>query len=155
MLIKRITMAACLLLAACNGGDDSDPTPEPTAYADMSFQQREVFMSAVVLPRMKEIFVAFDPKFSTMDCATCHGGGVADGSYAMPSPDIAPLPGSEEAFMEYVKDPEHARWSQFMMDKVWPPMADLLQVAKFDPATNPTGFSCSNCHTHVVEEAQD
>ena len=73
----------------------------------------------------------------------------------MPSPQIPELPGSEEAFAEYVKDPEHARWSQFMLDDVWPPMADLLQVAKFDPATNPTGFSCSNCHTHAAEEAKD
>lgn len=152
-MIKRISMALCLLLAACNGGEESepDPTPEPTAYEDMSFQQREVFMSEVVLPQMKEIFVAFDPKFSSMSCATCHGGGATDGTYAMPSPQIPELPGSEEAFAEYVKDPEHARWSQFMLDEVWPPMADLLQVAKFDPSTNPTGFSCSNCHTHAAE----
>ena len=81
-MIKRISMAMCLLLAACNGGEESEPepTPEPTAYEDMSFQQREVFMSEVVLPKMKEIFVAFDPKFSSMSCATCHGGGATDGS---------------------------------------------------------------------------
>jgi hypothetical protein len=151
MMIKRTSMALCLLLAACNGGEESAPAPEPTNYEDMSFQQREVFMTDVVLPQMKEIFVAFDPKFSTMDCKTCHGGGASDGSYAMPSQDIPKLPATEEAFGEYVKDPEHARWSQFMLDKVWPPMASMLQVAKFDPATNPTGFSCSNCHTVMVE----
>jgi hypothetical protein len=143
---KRISMALCLFVAAC-GGEDTKPAPEPIAYEDMTFEQREVFMVDVVLPEMKEVFVAFDPKFATMDCATCHGNGALDGSYAMPSPQIAVLPGTEEAFLEYNKDPEHARWSQFMFDQVWPRMADLLQVTKFDPATQEEGFSCHNCHT--------
>jgi hypothetical protein len=154
MIMKRISMAVCLFVAAC-GGETSEPEAEPTAYADMSFQQRDAFMRDVVLPKMTETFVAFDAKFTGMECKTCHGNGAADGSYTMPSPQIAALPGSEEAFVEYVKDPEHARWSQFMLDQVWPQMATLLQVTKFDPATNPTGFSCSNCHTHMMEGAKN
>lgn len=105
-------------------------------------------MLEVVLPKMKKTFVAFDAKFETMDCNTCHGNGGTDGTFAMPSPKIAPLPATEEAFYEYIKDPEKARWSRFMADEVWPQMADLLQVAVFDHEKNPTGFSCSNCHTH-------
>ena len=155
MIMKRISMALCLLVAACGGEESKEPVVEPTAYEDMSFQQREVFMSEVVLPKMTETFAKFDAKLANIDCKTCHGDGATDGSYAMPSPQIAPLPGSEEAFMEYVKDPEHARWSQFMLDEVWPQMADMLQVTKFDPMTNPTGFSCSNCHTHMVESAKN
>lgn len=151
MIMKRISMALCLLVAACGG--ESEPAPEPTAYADMSFQQREAFMSEVVLPKMTETFVKFDAKFKGMDCKTCHGDGATDGSYAMPSAQIPPLPATEEAFAEYVKDPEHARWSQFMLDEVWPQMASMLQVPVFDPNTNPTGFSCSNCHT--VESAKN
>jgi hypothetical protein len=46
-----------------------------------------------------------------------------------------------------VKDPEHGRWSQFMMDKVWPEMASLLKVKMFDPQTQMDGFSCHKCHT--------
>jgi hypothetical protein len=147
MFMKRISMAVCLFVAACGGGDDSKPAAEPTAYADMSFQEREAFMTDVVMPQMRETFVAFDPKFEAMSCQTCHGNGAIDGSYAMPSPQIAVLPATEEAFAEYVKDPEHARWSQFMLDEVWPQMANLLQVPMFDHTTNPDGFSCSNCHT--------
>lgn len=155
MITKRISMALCLLVAACGGEETKEPAVEPTAYEDMSFQQREAFMSAVVLPKMTETFVKFDAKFANMDCKTCHGDGATDGSYAMPSPQVPALPGSEEAFMEYVKDPEHARWSQFMLDDVWPQMAEMLQVPKFDPMTNPTGFSCSNCHTHMTEGASN
>lgn len=149
MIMKRLSIAVCLFVAACGGGADGEPAtePEPTAYEDMSFEQRGAFMRDVVLPEMTEIFVAFDPSFEGMDCATCHGDGATDGSFAMPSAQIEVLPGSEEEFYEYIKDPEKARWSQFMMEQVWPRMADLLQVEKFDHETSPGGFSCHNCHT--------
>lgn len=149
MFIKRISIAACLFLAACGGAQDgsSSNETEPTAYEDMTFEQRKVFMTNVVLPEMRDTFVAFDPKFETMTCATCHGSGATNGTYAMPSSDLPVLPATEEAFLEYVKDPEHGKWSQFMMDQVWPQMADLLQVKKFDPVTDSEGFSCANCHT--------
>lgn len=148
MIIKRISLAACLfaLLCGCKQGADSSSETEPTAYEEMTFAQRHELMNDVVLPEMKKVFVAFDEKFEAMTCATCHGSGAADGSYAMPSPDLPRLPATEEAFYEYVKDPEHARWSQFMVDKVYPKMAELLEVDLFEPATNPNGFSCSNCH---------
>jgi hypothetical protein len=107
------------------------------------------WMSEVVLPQMTQLFAAFDPKFQSLSCATCHGSGAADGTFAMPSPQVPALPASEEAFYEYIKDPEHARWSQFMLDQVWPKMTDLLQVDKFDPAAHPDGFSCHNCHTLI------
>lgn len=149
MFMKRLSIAVCLFVAAC-GGEDSEPEePEPIAYKDMSFEQREVFMSEVVLPQMKKTFVAFDPSYGSMSCGTCHGNGATDGTFAMPSPQIPVLPATEEEYLEYVKDPEIARWSQFMLDEVWPQMASLLDVAVFDPETNPTGFSCSNCHTHA------
>lgn len=150
MIMKRISIAVCLFVAACDDGGDS----APTAFKDMNFEQRDAFMEEVVLPQMTKTFVAFDAKFEGMACKTCHGDGATNGSYAMPSPQIPVLPATEEDFAEYVKDPEHARWSQFMLDKVWPEMANLLQIARFDPATNTAGFSCHNCHTvegEVVE----
>jgi hypothetical protein len=154
MVIKRISIAACLFVVACGDGQDVGPAveAEPTAYEEMNFEQRHAFMTDVVLPEMKETFVAFDPKFQDMTCATCHGSGATDGSYAMPSGDIPRLPATEEAFYEYIKDPEHGKWSQWMMDEVWPQMADLLQVPVFDHEKNPTGFSCSNCHKHEGQE---
>ncbi len=145
---KRVIIAACLLAAACNGGPDETPAEgsAPGAYEEMTFAQRYIFMNDVVMPQMKQTFVAFDAKFANMSCATCHGKGASDGSFAMPSADVAVLP-SEEQFPEYVKDPEHARWAQFMLEQVWPQMATLLKVRMFDPTTHTEGFSCANCHT--------
>jgi hypothetical protein len=148
MNLRTLALLAWLLTPACGSAPDggSGGTP-PIAYAQMNREQRTAFMSAVVLPQMKQVFTEFDAKYQNLSCATCHGSGVADGSFAMPSPQVPALPASEEAFAEYIKDPEHARWSQFMIDKVWPKMADLLQVDKFEPKAHPDGFSCHNCHT--------
>jgi hypothetical protein len=147
MVMKRICIALCLFTAACGGGEGSQPAAEPAAFKDMTFEERGAFMADVVLPQMTEIFVAFDPKFEGMDCKTCHGDGATDGSFAMPSPELPVLPGTEEAFLEYAKDPEHARWSNFMFEEVTSRMASLLQVAQFDPVNHTGEFSCHNCHT--------
>ncbi|WAS96851.1 hypothetical protein [Nannocystis punicea] len=142
--MKRISWVACLFVAACESGPDG-----PTSYEDMNFAQRYEFMSEVVLPQMQETFVRFDAKYESMTCATCHGEGASDGSFAMPSPQLPLLPASEEAFFEYLEeDPEHLRWSNFMAEEVWPDMAELLEVPVYDPKAAPTGFSCSNCHMH-------
>lgn len=146
-------MAACLFVAACGGAEDpaeSDSDPEPTVWADMNFEQRVAYMNGVVLPRMKEVFVAYDPAFQAMDCATCHGATGVTQDYAMPSPEIAVLPDTEEGFLEYVQDPEHPereKWSNFMLNQVVPEMASLLQRDRFDPTTGTGDFSCNACHT--------
>lgn len=53
------------------------------------------------------MFVAFDARFEGMSCETCHGNGATDGSFAMPTPQIAVLPGEEE-FIQRQEDPEYA-----------------------------------------------
>jgi hypothetical protein len=143
---KRISMAVCLFVAACRGQDGPAPDSGLT-YTEMNFEQRYAFMTDIVLPQMTQTFVEFDAKYARMTCATCHGNGAADGSFAMPTKEIAVLPGTEEGFLEYAKDPEVARWSQFMFEKVVPKIAGLLQVDRYDPITHTGEFSCHNCHT--------
>jgi hypothetical protein len=148
--MKRI--AVLLFLTACGGSSNKAP-PEPAkplVWKDMNADQRQTYMKDVVLPKAKEIFVAFDPKYSTMDCVTCHGDGAADGSFEMPNAKIKPLPNSEEAFIAWVsKDPEAGRYAGFMAEKVEPLMADLLNEKPFDPKTKTGEFGCTACHTLI------
>lgn len=150
MFMKRTAIAVCLFAAAC--GDDGGGSPatgsESPAFKDMTFQERYVFMSEVVMPKMRETFVKFDAKFGSMDCTTCHGEGVTDGTFKMPTAQIAMLPDTEAGFLAWVEaDPERQRWSDFMFEEVVPQIAELLQVERFDPTTETGTFSCYNCHT--------
>ncbi len=116
----------------------------------MTQAQRTTYMKEVVLPKTKAIFVAFDSKYQTMDCKTCHGDGADDGSFTMPNGKIKPLPNTEEAFMAWVgKDAEAARYTGFMASKVEPLMGELLHVSVFDPKTKTGEMSCANCHMLV------
>ena len=88
---------------------------------------------------------AFDPKFETMTCKTCHGDGAENGSWEMPNPKIKALPGSEEAFMASVqKEPAEGKWGGFMATQLEPAMGKLLGVQVFDPKTKTGEFSCEN-----------
>ena len=116
----------------------------------MDHEQREKYMTDVVMPRAQAVFAAFDPKFKTMDCKTCHGVGASDGTFEMPSSGIKPLPNTPEAFMEWIgKDAEAARYTEFMASKVEPMMGELLQRTVFDPKTQSGELGCSTCHQLV------
>jgi hypothetical protein len=148
--MKRI--ALLLTVAAC--GSKSPPAqPEPPKkFEDMNKEQRLQFMKEVVLPRTKAAFVEFDPKYESMDCATCHGDGATDGTFDMPNPKLPVLPGSEEAFMAWIgQDAEAARYTEFMFGTLEPLMGELLQVKVFDPKTGTGDFSCDDCHTLTQE----
>src|SRR3954470_3579809 len=114
----------------------------------MNREQRIYFMEHEVLPQMKTVFVAFDPKFSNMNCKTCHGDGAHAGTFKMPNPQLKELPGTEESFMAWVaKDANAARYAKFMGEQVTPKMAELLHMQAFNPETKSGDFSCGACHT--------
>jgi hypothetical protein len=142
-----------ITLSACGGSSATPAKPAestPSAFKDMNADQRMAFMKDIVVPKMKPLWAAFDPKLPPLDCKTCHGKGAEDGSFEMPSADIPVLPGTEEAFMAFLSDPahpEHGQWAKFMGEQVTPTMAELLQVKPFDFATKAGEFGCGNCHT--------
>jgi hypothetical protein len=49
------------------------------------------------------------------------------------------------------KDPRAAKYAEFMHGKLEPKVAELLQLAAFDPQTKTGEFSCSSCH-YLVDE---
>ncbi|HET9621208.1 MAG TPA: hypothetical protein VFP84_07570 [Kofleriaceae bacterium] len=155
--MKNLFLTSALLagvLAAC-GGSSSAPAESPKAseWKTMDHKQRAKYMAKVVLPKMKEVFVAFDPQFKDMDCKTCHGEGETDGTFKMPNPKLRVLPQSEEQFGTWVKaEPDLGRWGQFMGSKVEPMMAQLLGEEVKDEKTGKGEFDCLNCHNSAASD---
>jgi hypothetical protein len=125
--------------------------PAPAAKIDwekMKIGERKKYMKSTVLPEMKKVFAAFDPKtYGKVTCETCHGKGAVEKKYKMPNPDLPKLPGPTDraAFMALAqKKPDAVK---FMGTQVKPKMAALLGEAEWSPA-NPKGFACYECHTH-------
>lgn len=109
-------------------------------WAQMSHAQKMVFMKEVVTPQMALSFQAHDPEeFAEFNCATCHGPSAAQGDFHMPTPALPRLGDFELAKQAHPKD------MAFMMEKVVPQMAKLLQEPAFDPKTQ-KGFGCFECH---------
>jgi hypothetical protein len=110
----------------------------------MTRSERRDYMRTVVMPKAKELFVAYDPaRYGKMSCGTCHGDGAEDGTFKMPNPKLPRLPPSPEGFKQLIAAKPAA--CQFMLVKLKPTMAALLGMPVFDPDTR-TGFGCFNCH---------
>jgi hypothetical protein len=167
--VKRITPFLLASLAACGGGSSSTatstspttptekqraPLPADLVWKDMNADQRHQFMEETVMPKTKEIFVAFDAAaYKDMNCKTCHGPGAEDGSFEMPNPKIKPLPNTPEAFMAWVqKDEKAGKFAQMMSQQLVPAMAEMLHETPFDPKTGTGDFSCGACH-YLVDAA--
>ena len=102
------------------------------------------YMKDVVMPKMKEVFTAFDPKYSDMKCTTCHGSAAMSGSFAMPNPELPKLPEDMAKFKEIAA--KHPKVTEFMVKEVKPQMAKLLNEPEWTPETK-AGFGCFACHT--------
>jgi len=146
------------LVLACGGGSSAPPSsPAPSSagsaaeaapppsgkWSDMNRDQRMTYMKKVVLPKMKQTFSAFDAKeFEHMTCLTCHGAGAKDGSFKMPNPDLPKL-SPEGGFKKHMD--QKPEITKFMMSKVLPNMAELLNTQPYDANTH-LGFGCFGCH---------
>ena len=134
--------------AAPTASESAAAAPAPTGAINwdaMSTEQRGAYMKRVVLPKMKEVFVAFDAKkYGDMKCNTCHGSGAINGSFTMPNPELPKLPSDMSKFKAWAA--KRPQMTEFMLKHVKPEMAKLLNEPEFDPATK-TGFGCGACHT--------
>jgi hypothetical protein len=104
----------------------------------MTADQKLEHMRSVVKPRMREVFMDFDPhRYPKLNCSTCHGADGAKHAWKMPNPDLLlePTPWNTGH-----ADPKGApsRIDAFMAKSVAPEMAKLLG--------RPT-FGCFGCHT--------
>ncbi len=113
-------------------------------WAAMSKEQRKEYMKTVVMPQMKETFLAFNAdRYKAMNCITCHGEGATEGKFNMPNPKLPRLPNSPEGFQRLMASKPAVM--QFMATKVKPQMAQLLNLPEFTPETR-KGFGCFACH---------
>lgn len=137
------------------GFDAPDETPdEPAAPAEpaagtrllwgrMSYEHKLEYMKAEVMPEMGAVFRAHDAEhYKSMNCMSCHGAGAKERKFAMPS-DSLPKLTTDGTFAKERK--EHPKGTQFMMAKVVPSMAALLDAKPYDPKTK-QGFGCFGCH---------
>lgn len=153
-------MLIAVLLAACGGPtattEEAEPigtsggegqtevTAEqdaPVAWHDMDQQQRAGFMMEVVMPEMQTLFQEFDgERFAEFNCATCHGENMREVNMEMPN-GLAPLDPAQVPAMFESDQP----MAQFMTQRVWPKMGELLGEELYDMETQ-QGFSCMHCH---------
>jgi len=131
--------------AATSAAPSGSAAAAPAVWKDMNHAQRMDFMKHTVFPKMKDEFAGFDAKrYADMNCKTCHGDGAADGSFAMPNAKLPPVPATPDGFKKLMaKKPDACK---FMMGKVVPDMAGMLNEPAYDPKTQ-QGFGCHGCHT--------
>jgi hypothetical protein len=129
--------AGAVLSSACS----SDP-PE-SGWEALDRSERMVFMNDTVTPVMRELFQGHDPvAYADFGCETCHGGDMVAVDYRMPNA-LMPLPIEGTLETAQARDPEA---TLFMLEEVFPVMADLLDRDRYHPSSAPDGFRCVGCH---------
>jgi hypothetical protein len=154
-----LSFYALFLGTSCGAGSSSTPASDPATaeekvvgppdkkWTEMGPLEKGKFMKAVVMPRMKPLFMEFDSReFAEFACETCHGKSAKARAFKMPNPEMFVLPGDEAGFGKLMQ--EKPEWVKFMGERVKPEMAKLLALPEFDPKNpQPGAFSCGNCHT--------
>ncbi|MEZ4367552.1 MAG: hypothetical protein R2939_14935 [Kofleriaceae bacterium] len=150
MSAGALRVALVVVAAGCGGPRAPATPPADLAYADMSHEQRVAFMERTVMPEMRRAFAEFDPAFADMDCATCHGAGVDDGTYQLPNPELWTLP-TQAGWAALAPDDDQTRWLEFMGGVVKPRMAALLGMSDYDWQTGVGDFNCGHCHPQATD----
>lgn len=119
----------------------------PKAWSAMAPRERGQYMKDVVLPTMKTLFQAHDPKnFADFGCENCHGLEPQLRHFQMPNPELYALyPTGHPAQQQLVG--RKREMATFMFNTVVPAMQQLLGQEPYNPQTH-AGFSCFSCHPH-------
>jgi hypothetical protein len=129
---------------AAEGGGATEPGAPGVAWKDKNFDQRKEFMGTDVFPKMKAMFKEYDAgTFGSFKCDTCHGPDPKAKNYEMPTDSIYPLPKNDpvKAAMDYDE-----KVTKFVVDKVVPDMATLLEMKPVNANGAPDEFGCFSCH---------
>jgi len=138
--IGLLALAAVLSTGCGKHGKIEIPAEASKLWADMNHAERLIHMTEVVEPRLRKDFQAFDAtRFADFGCATCHGAGAENGTYAMPNPDLPHL--VEDGFFKKHRKatPDIVR---FMWKEVEPNVAKALGVTYGKDGD----VSCASCH---------
>lgn len=151
-MTKLIPLIVAILAGCASTGAPASAAPAappaapgPGQWETWSRQQKLAYMRSTFMEAERKVFTEFEPfKFAKLDCKTCHGQGVFDGTFKMPNPDLPKLVGGAEGFGELAR--QEPKMLAFMQKRVVPETARLLGVPEFDFASH-QGFSCFQCHT--------
>jgi hypothetical protein len=120
----------------------SDEEAQPR-WDELDRSERIEFMTQTVLPVMRSIFEAHDPVlYADVRCETCHGDDMLEVDYRMPHA-LSPLPLEGTLETAAARNPVA---TQFMLDEVFPAMADMLDRDRYNEQSAPDGFRCVGCH---------
>lgn len=129
-----------------DGGGETKAAPgaPDKKWADKDFQQRKEWMGIEVLPKMKTLFKEYDEaQFKGFGCDTCHGADGKDKNWEMPTDSIYPLDKADPVGKAMKYD---EAVTKFMIEKVVPDMAKLLDAEPYDPKTGKGTVGCFTCH---------
>jgi hypothetical protein len=118
-----------------------------TPWKHKNREQRLDWMGLQVFPKLRQAFVERDPAYANFKCQTCHGSKMEMVDFKMPNPGLFSLPKANP--IESARDYD-ADVANFMVEKVVPTMAELLDMPAYDPETK-QGFGCFGCHPSDAE----
>jgi hypothetical protein len=144
IVTKRAPASASTLAALASVlRPDRPPIAGGKPWQTLTKAEKKRVMKEVVLPRMSDVFRAFDPaRYTKVDCTLCHGQRANEGRFAMPNPDLPTLDFANKLRKERAEKPLVAK---FMFKHVVPEMTLALGVSPFDTKTG-QGFGCQSCH---------
>lgn len=139
-MTRSLLVALAALGLSCTGEDP------PPSFDEMTRDEKLAFMVTDVEPRMRELFLEYDaPRYAGFSCETCHGPDAASAGY--PKPQVLPaLPREGTLAAAQALNPDG---TAFMLESVFPEMAEFLGREKYNADTAPDGFRCLGCHAEA------